>query len=431
MKPRRKLRKIFASNPFVLGLSFVLAFVIWLMVTVSVAPEEERTLAHIPVSIELTDAVQNLNLEAFTAKDGYFIDVTIKGKRYVLNEITPEQINVRAQTATVGSAGLKSLRLSATSSAAKDFQIVRLSQQEINVLFDERKEQDFQLETVLLDSSGKPIKNMQSAAPKGYLVDHELLSTSSVTLVGPASEIARIKSVTATAQLTETLTETAAFTAAIAPQTSDGAALQFVTVQAGDEITMTIPVYKRVTLPITVEWLNAPAAYAAKPLSIVCNPKTAQFGISESLLDEITAVTVGTVDFAKLPAGQKNEFKFPAAEVRQFKLLSNEESFRVTVDTTGKKSANYAVPHSNIQLQNAAPGITVQVAPGMLGEVTVAGSSTGIDKLEGGDIYAEADLGEVKAQNGEVTVPARVFVKGYDDCWVIGEYKVTLVVTVS
>ncbi|MDR3345122.1 MAG: hypothetical protein LBT21_05990, partial [Oscillospiraceae bacterium] len=209
MKSHSKLRKLFATNPFLMGFSFVLAFAIWLAVTVGVAPEEERVLAHIPVSIELTDAVKNLNLEPFTANDGYFIDVTVTGKRYVLNELTPEQISVRAQTATVGSAGLKSLRLSATSAAGTDFQITYLSQQEINVLFDENREQEFQLETVLLDSSGKLIKDMQAAAPTGYVVDHELLSNSTVTLSGPASEIARVKSVTATAQLTDKLTDTA------------------------------------------------------------------------------------------------------------------------------------------------------------------------------------------------------------------------------
>jgi hypothetical protein len=177
-----------------------------------------------------------------------------------------------------------------------------------------------------------------------------------------------------------------------------------------------------------VEWLNAPAAYAEKPLAVTCSPKTARFGISESLVAETTSVAVGTLDFAKLPAGKKTVFTFPAAEVRQFKLLSGEETFRVTVDTTGTTSERFAVPHSNIQLQNAAQGITVRAAPGTLDTVTVAGSPASIDKLEGGDIYAEADLTAVKAQSGEVTVPARVFVKGYDDCWVIGAYKVELII---
>lgn len=430
-KPRRKVRRLFASNPFILGFSLVLSFGIWLGITVGVAPEEERVLPRVHVTFEQTAAIAELNLEAFVPQESLFVDVTVKGKRYILNEITPEQIIVRAQTVMVGSAGLKSLRLTAVNASAKDFQIVRLSQQEVSVLFDELREQDFQLETVLLDASGKPLKNKDSAAPKGYKVDHELLSNSSVTLSGPASEISRVKTVTATAQLTGKLTDTRAFPVTIAPQTGDSVPLQFVTINTADEVTMTLPVYKSVSLPVTVEWLNVPPAYAEKPLKITCSPQKARFGISESQLEEVKSVTVGMIDFSKLRAGRMTEFKFPAAEVRQYKLLSDEEFFKVSVDTTGKVSDVFAVPHSNIQMLEAPEGITVQAAPGSLDAVTVAGSAASLKALESGDIYAEADLTGVRAQNGEVAVPARVFVRGYDDCWIIGEYVISLVLKMN
>ncbi|MDR1805403.1 MAG: hypothetical protein LBQ80_01325 [Clostridium sp.] len=431
MKKGVRLRKLISSNPFLLLLSFVLAFSIWLGVTVSVAPEEEIVLAHVPVSIELTDAIKELNLEAFTSPDGVFVDVTIKGKRYVLNEIGSEQISVKAQTSTVGSAGLKTLRLSATSQSSKDFEIVRLSQQEISVLFDERKEQEFQLETVVVGVDGKTIKDLQEVAPKGYIVDHELLSGSSVTLSGPSSELARVKTVTATVQLTKQLTDTTPFTAALALQTADGATAQYVTIQTEEEVTMTIPVYKEVSLPLTVDWLNAPAAYTEKPLSFSISPQKAKFGISESLIGDVDSVSVGTVDFAKLPAGKKTVFKFPAVELPQYKLLSGEESFSVTVDTSGTVSKSFAVPHQNVQLQNAESGMVAQISPGSLDSVTVAGSPESIAKLTGSDIYAEADLDSVKVQNGSATTAVRLFVKGYNDCWVIGSYKIVLTVTME
>jgi len=428
MNLRRTLRKLLASNPFILGFSFLLAFGIWLGVTVSVAPEETRVFARVPVTIDMSEVVENLGLEAFVPQDGIFVEVTVRGKRYVLNEVTAEQISVSATTAAVGSAGIKTLRISATRASSRDFQILPLSQQEINVLFDERREQEFQLETVLLDDSGKVIKDKQTIAPKGYIVDHELLSASSVTLSGPASEIARIKSVTATAQLVEKLTETAAFTASVAIHTTDGATLQFVNVMT-DEVTMTIPIYKNVTLPVTVEWLNAPAAYTEKPLNFTCRPRRAQFGISESQLEEITSITIGAVDFALLPANAKTEFSFPAAEIRQHRLLSGEEVFRVTVDTTGTRSNEFAVPHNNIQMINAPQGIVARVAAGSLDAVTVAGSSRSIRRLDSTDIYAEADLENITTRNAEITMPVRVFVRGYDDCWVIGEYEITLMIT--
>ncbi|MCL2023002.1 MAG: CdaR family protein [Oscillospiraceae bacterium] len=426
MKIKALLRKILASNPMLAGLSFLLAVAIWLGITVSFAPLEQRVFPRVPIIID--SAMEAGDLEAFIPTDGLFVDVTVEGKRYVLNEMSAEQITVRAGAPITGTAGVRSLRLSASNSSRSDFQILELSQTEVNVLFDERREHEFQLEPAIVGEDGKPLRN-KDVAPDGYVVDHELLSTYTVTLTGPASEIARVSSVTATAQLGEQITDTRAFIAALAIQTRDNTPLNFVSIQSDNEIIMTIPVYKRVRLPVDVEWLNAPPAYIQAPLSFTATPRRVDFGISESILDDVSVVTVGTIDFASLSAGKKTKFTFPAAEIRQHRLLGNVENFVITVDTTNKTSGKFAVVHQNIQMLGAAEGVTVQVAAGALDEVEVVGSSRSIRALEGTDLFAEADLTGIQPSENSISVPVRVFVKGYDDCWVFGEYKISITLT--
>ncbi|MDR0883630.1 MAG: hypothetical protein LBN05_03360 [Oscillospiraceae bacterium] len=430
MKPRRQKRNIFQSNLFLLCFSLVLSVAVWLVASILVAPEEKRTIAHVPVSIELNDAVKNLNLQAYTPEEGLFVDVIVRGKRYDLAAIVPSDLTVRATPASVGSAGQKTLRLTATGGIGSAFTVELISPQEISVLFDENKEQVFQMSTQLLDKNGKVLKDLQSVAPEGYTVGHELLSKSTVTLSGPASEIARVKSVVATAQIAGKIDDDAAFPVNISVET-EGAAPQFVSAQY-DDITLTVPVYKKVTLPATVDWLNVPPAYAKKALPITVSPQKALFGVSESQLAETTAVSVGTIDFADIPAGYKKTFTFPASEVLKFPVVDAKvKNFYVTVDTSGKVSRRFAVPHSNIQLRGAKEGVHLQPAAGALASVTVAGGKDSLEKITAADIYAELDLANIKPNEGNATqsdtsLPAHVFVKGFDDCWIIGNYKVLL-----
>ena len=134
------LRSLLYNNKFVLLLSVILAFGIWIWESIEKSPEVEVTISSVPVKIDMDNSVPaQLNLQIF-GDNNYTVDVTVKGKKFIVSALTADDFSVVAQTNYVDSAGKKSLQLKATSAKSDNFDIVGLSKNYIEVYFDTYKE---------------------------------------------------------------------------------------------------------------------------------------------------------------------------------------------------------------------------------------------------------------------------------------------------
>lgn len=418
-KKRKGLNSLVYNNKIMMLISLVLAFGIWIWVAIEKSPVVETTISSVPVKIDLENSVPaQLNLQTFGQTE-FYVDVTISGKRFVVSTVKPEDITVVAQTNYVDSAGTKSLQLKASVNNSKDFEITGLSQNYIDVYFDTYKEAEFAVTPRIIAPNDQTVVD-------GCILGSVVFSQNTVVVNGPSAEVNKVTGVVAETTLSAPLSATTTTQPEIKLLTEDDETLSNIQIDTGDTaITMTMPVLKKVVLPTTVTFKNAPAGYLNDNVPVTVSPSKVEAAVPVEKINEITSISVGTVDFAELDAGY-NVFNFKASDITEYTITNSKTKFKVTVNMSGKTSATFTVPAENISITGQKDGFSSTVIPSTIYNVRVIGTADEIAALTNNMLYVELDLKEYEITEGEQTIDAHVVIKGNTKAWVSGTYSVKI-----
>lgn len=416
---QKGLRSIVYNNKVAMLLSLILAFALWIWVAIEKSPVVEMTISSVPVKIETENSVPaQLNLQMFGQTD-YYVDVTVSGKRFIVSTLTPEDISVTAQTNYVDSAGNKSLQLKAVVGNSKDFEIVGLSQNYIDVYFDTYKEAEFAIEPRILASNDQTVID-------GCILGNVFFSRNSVVVSGPSTEVNKVAGVIAETSVDAPLSSTTTVQPEIKLKTDGNEDLANVLLNIGDTpVTMTMPVLKIVTLPTTVSFKNAPTWYLTHEVPLTVTPAQVEAAVPIEQIDTIQSISVGTVDFAELDSGY-NVFNFKASDVTDYMIIDSSIRFKATVNMSGTTSALFTVPAQNISIIAQKDGFTASLLTGSIENVRVYGTPEEVAALTNEMLYADVDLSDVELTEGEQTVKARIVIKGNTGAWASGSYTVKI-----
>lgn len=186
------------NNKFVLVLSIVIAFFVWVAVAMYKSPSESNTVYNVPITIDTENSIVGQKGYVNFWQSDEAIDVTVTGPRYLVTAITAEDISVVANINTVDSAGVFELSLRVSlKDVSQDVVISSQSKTSVEVYFDKESEKQFD---IVIDSNIIPEKVAQ-----GYQFKNAELTVSTVTLKGPETEINKVVNVVADPQFSEDL----------------------------------------------------------------------------------------------------------------------------------------------------------------------------------------------------------------------------------
>lgn len=412
------LHNLFYNNKFLVLFSILAAFVIWAVITVTQAPETETEIGNVSVTIDMSENSQpaQLGLQYFGQTDTR-VNVRVRGKRYEVNALNAGDIVVTADTSGVGAAGMHTLRLSASCSNS-DVEVVSISPSSIDVYFDAYKEQQFTLEMDITAPDG--------VVPEDYTYN-AALSTQSIVISGPATEVNRVQRVVASVNVNTpyTVSPTEPLTATVRALTASGDEPRYVTIKGNETVTVSIQVLKIRQLPLSVSFTGAPSAYAASSLPYTVAPASARVAGNPDTIDSLDSLVIGTVDFSRI-GELGGTFYFKASDISGFKVMDDIDIYTVQVLPSDMGSAVFSLPASSISLLNAPEGFNAQVLQSGLSDITIVGTRTEIAGLTSAEIRAEADLSGVTAVEGTYTVNVTVTVPSRSTCWAYSTYTVTV-----
>ena len=418
-KSHFSLSALFDNNKFVFVFSLVAAFSIWLWVSVNKSPVVENVIASVPVTIDVTESLPSqLGLQAFGNTE-FSVDVTVSGKKFVVSELTSDDVKVKAQTNYVDSAGNKTLTLKAENASGKEFNIVSLSQNYISVYFDTLKETEFAVETNLSS-------DLENTVPEGCILGTPILSKNTVVVSGPANEVSQITGIVASYKVTEQLTGTKTVTPAL--EFTGASAMQLTNVSIntdGTNVTMTLPVLKEVTLPTAVTYKNAPADVLSGNVNIAITPAEVTLGIPVEQIAQTKEIVVGSIDFTQINTGN-NYFEFDADEITDYDFDDSVKQFKVVIKMNDCDSKSLNIPAENITLSKENSQFISVVKTQSINNVRVIGPKQDIADITADKLSVSLDLSEVELKKGANTVPVTVTIKENTTCWVYGEYSVTI-----
>lgn len=315
--------KLLSNNRALAVISLLLAIIVWLAIAINESPEAIRVVEKVKVTVD-ESVPKQLGYEMF-GDDEIYVDVTVKGKRYMVgdNVLSADDIRVVAVTNQISSPGQYTLQLKAT---PKDnnaqYEIVSKSIDVIDMYFDVPKTEEFDIEKDLTCESDS------IAASKEFMVGNTILSTQKISITGPLSEIDKIRKVVAVAKTKGNLRSTEILPVEISATDAYGQDLKYLTYGTDiSDITLTVPIYKIVELPVTVELLNAPDG---NKVTIKCEPSTIKVAVDTTKLDSIKEIRLGKVEWSSLNRN-KNRRTFSAGKISDVIVLDKSQKFNVTI----------------------------------------------------------------------------------------------------
>ena len=122
----------------------------------------------------------------------------------------------------------------------------------------------------------------------------------------------------------------------------------------------------------------------------------------------------------------KNIINVAADSVPSVYFIDDIKQLTVEINVTGCTQKSLTVPEENISFVNAPDGFEVSAIEKSVGSVTVVGPQSSLDNIRASDIYAVVDLSNIDTTAVSQSADAKLSVKNSNDCWVSGEYTVTV-----
>lgn len=415
-----RLQTLLYNKKFLIGFSFLMALVIWIAVTLNESPVIEKTIKDVPVEIDMSVPKQ-LGYETF-GDTKFKVDVTVKGKRYLLgdNVLDADDIKVVALTSQVGDVGKYILQLKATpKNSNSGFKVISKSMEYVDVYFDIPKK-------VEMTISPKITVKDELLESNEYIEDTTVLSRKKAVLSGPATEINRVKEVQAKVTVDKPLNSTETFQTKLDLYDGNGSQdFKYINIESGENVSVTIPVYKKAKMTASVEFTNAPNDYQKNSLGIKSKPNTINIAAPENAISGLSSICVGKVDFSKI-SNIKNKFTFYSKDFTGFKLLDNIESVSVEIDASNMKRKTVDIDTSKISLLNQDNRFNISLSKVKLNGVAIIGPENALENISSDNIEAKIDLSEVQLKKGKnyVNVP---LILSSDKCWIYGKYSVQII----
>lgn len=422
-KSKFSLSAIIRNDRILMLFALLISFGLWIWVSVEKSPIVQQVISDVPVNIDLTGSVpEQLNLQIF-GDNNFKVDVTVSGKKYILASLDKDDITVSAATNYVDSSGTKTLQLKySITDDSEDFDIVSLSKTYIEVYFDIYKQVELPLQTEFTN-------DINSLLPDNCILGDIIFSKPTVTVSGPASEINRISKIVANVNLTEKLEKNTTFIPEIKFVTEDGSKLVYSEIDGDSkDITMSIPVLKKVTLPASVTFKNAPANFASDPLKYTVSPNKITAAVPIDLADSMKSIPVAVIDFADITKGI-NVFNVSSSEIADIMAISaTAPRFRVTVDASNMSAKSVTVPASRVKIPDTVEKYSITNADSGDLTFTLIGEKEALDSLTADNVTLTADLQSVKIDENVNSLPVIATVSS-GKCWVNGRNEVEISVS--
>jgi len=415
---------LLSNNRFLAIFSVVVSFFLWMWISIEKSPEIEKVISDVPVQISIADSVpEQLGLEIF-GESKFTVDVTVKGKKYILASLDKSDINVVASTNRVDSAGAKTLQLKITPADNNDdFTIMSSSSTYVEVYFDTYKEVEMTLNPVVNSK-------LDSIVPDECLLGDIVFSKKTVLVSGPATEINRIIGVTATVNVDSILEKTTTFEPEIKIATSDGSKLEYSIINLeNNDITMTLPVLKIVTLPTAIEFRNAPSYFINNPLSYTVSPSSVRVALPIDAIETTKYFVVDTIDFSDIQ-NSYNTFQINVEDVNSYKIMDeNIKSFRVRINASEMVSKTLTISASKISVNNSRDDFNVKLNSPKDVVVTLVGTQADIEAITEENLSIVVNTSDKTITNDTTLIQGTVTISGEFNCWAVGKIDIKVTVT--
>ncbi len=416
-KPTSLLSKIFSNKIFLIILSFVISFTIWISINMGDYAETSYVVGNIPITINLPEESVNQGLEVFNS-EGLKGSVTVRGNRSLIGGLTEKDIQiVPEQTDSLTSAGSYTLSLVARKVSNNDnYSIESVSPSAVYIKLDRNR-------TI----TQKVEQNINYKIPKGYY-GTVLLNEDTVSISGPETEIKQIDKVVIEGTIGDEITSSVTDNYSVKLLDSFGEELansdSFKI--SPSTIKATVSVLQMKDVKVNVKARNGPVGVNLEDYYVV-DPKTVSIAGETNNIKNVKFVNTDPINFSELKNGNyelNKNIEIPSKCID----INSVNSVTVKLDLTSMAKKKLTINNFNIEGLN--PEYSGNVTTSSIA-ITVYGTEDAIKDLSADDINAYVDLSSSEISAGSREVPVNLNFINKTGCWVYGNYNVVVDISES
>ena len=392
-------------------LSLLLAVMFWMYVRLEVDPEDSTTIHNVPIELTGTNVLTGQGLTV-TGISTETVDLRVSATVSVIDNLIRYRDDIYIP-----------------------LDVSRLTEGENRLTYQPKWPENFNTSDVVLQGKdpgtitvtvGKLYTStfnvdfrLDGQVAEGYQMGTPTIEPTTVTVSGSAEEVSKVAKVVAVLE-NENLDQRFAGDLPLTLLDSQGNPLTDLNVTlSSDTAYVVVPVVVEKEVRLTVNFQNGGGA-TTDDITYDIDPKTITVSGEESDINNLTELSIGSIDLAKVVG--TNTFTFPISLDPSLENVSGETDATVTVTVKGLDTKVFTVDNiSIIQPANGYTGVAVTQEK----QITVRGKTEDLEAVDASQLRIVADLTDYTS-TGQISVPVRVYLDTNRSVGAIGEYSIVV-----
>lgn len=428
-----RLNNLIFNKRFTVILSVVIAFAMWLGITMTQNPIRTQTFTDVTAAITIEGtAAADMGLGIVSDIASQKFTVTVSGPNYTVSSLKSEDFILSASLVDINSAGTYSLDVVGVSNSDKSgYTFTTISPSTIDVIVDYIDVKEFTVIPKLIGVS----------ASDGLVAETPVISDSqqsTITIKGPRTTMDKIASVGTLAEVNKTMSSSQTFDSDVVLYDSNDKIIYRYTADgtvydANDNIItnsyLTLsyttakvmqPISKKVTISCKAVFKNLPEGMSESDISYkIDQSKVTVIGTPE-VVEKLETISLSAIDFRKVSTAS-NVFEVSPSLPDGVKLLESIEYFTVDIDVSNYSETTLDI--KNIRCTGLDDSLKAKT-DSKIRNVKICGPKDVIENIKTSDLYAVIDLTDKSA--GDHTVEVTVKSDVYKNIWQVGTYSTSV-----
>lgn len=416
MKRTETLNKLLNNRITWIIVSLLISFFVWAYMAESDTTTFNQTFYNVPVVFEGADALRTTKGLIIIEPEVESVTVQVRGSRAIIGSLHASELQAVVDVSGISQA--RETELTYTIEFPD-----RINRSDISVVSRTPETINF---TVAAESTKTvEVKGVFTGSiAEGYMADAVVVEPSTITLYGPESELVDINE--ACVYLDR---ENASAT--VGPLKTDYVLLN----ASGEEIapanvvsdtktvSVTLPILMQKELKLAVNLIEGGGA-TADDCVVTVEPASIQVIGDTTAMKDLNQIVVGTVNLSEFANTYENTFTIPLENTLRNQSGVEEATVKISVSGLDTKR----VTTRNITVANAASGLNVEVNASSL-TVIVRAKSDVLQNITADNVRVMVDLADYADTIGTVSVPAKIYIDGFEKAGAVGSYSVSITIT--
>ena len=183
---------------------------------------------------------------------------------------------------------------------------------------------------------------------------------------------------------------------------------------------VTLQVYKMATLPVNVNFINAPRDFDDSVLVYALSRKQLKVAGPEAKIDMLSTLPIGSIDLSTFTLNKS--YELPIDLPTDIYLLDNISTITVSFDCSALETKTMNLPNTCVQVVNLPPTYQLTVQTERLMNVTLCGPKNAMASLTPEQVVIEIDAEDFSLATGEQNIACRLYVPSNGKIFALGSY---------